>query len=387
MSKRQQFEFQVVTDFINLKLKRKEAAQLLEIRERTVSRKARKIEERGLLGIVHGNHKKTPKNKISKDYKENITTLIKKQYFDFNMTHCLEKLVEEHSFKYSYATLRRWMTEIHLVKNRKRRSSKIRNHRDRMPSEGLLIQFDGSPHKYNGRDEWCLIAAIDDASSELLYGEFFLSEDTLNCLKVMQKVIEKKGIPYAVYVDKAGWLGGTAKRTEFTHFVSACDKLGVRVIFANSPQAKGRIERAFKTIQDRIIPEMRIRKIRSFPAANCFLQEQFIPNYWNKKLTVVPKNLESSYRSSPKNINLNEIFCKREYRVVRTDHTISYDTKLFHVASPVNYPINKQEIEIRTYQDLTQQAFYADRVVKLTLIKHLPEKQCEGLKEKYKVAA
>jgi transposase len=382
MSKKQQFEFQILTDFLNSKLKRKEAAQLLEVRERTISRKARKIEERGLLGVVHSNQGKTPKNKICKDYKQSITTLIKKQYFDFNILHCHEKLIEKHSFDLSYSTLRRWFTELHLVKNRNRRTSKVRVYRDRMASEGLILQMDGCHHKFNGRDEWCLITAIDDATSEIPYAEFFHSEDTLNCMKVIQKIIEKKGLPYAIYTDRAGWSGGQ-KRQLFSQFKRACEDLGIRLLFANSPQAKGRIERAFRTIQDRLIPEMRIRKIKRMPTANCFLQDQFIPNYWNKRLTVTPRDLKTSYKTLPSDYNLNEIFCLKEYRTVNYDHTFSYESKKFLITTKLNFPIWKQQVEIRTYQDLKQKTLYANKVLRIREI----TKPIKNIEEKLQLAA
>ena len=123
-----------------------------------------------------------------------------------------------------------------------------------------------------------MIAAIDDATSDIPYAEYFLSEDTINCMTVLQKIIEKQGIPYAIYVDQAGCWGGE-KRAHFNQFKRACEELGIKIIFANSPEGKGRIERTWDTMQDRIIPEMRLRKIHRMSAANDYLQNQFLPNY------------------------------------------------------------------------------------------------------------
>jgi hypothetical protein len=233
-----------------------------------------------------------------------------------------------------------------------------------MPSEGLLLQMDGSPHRYNGKDEWCLIAAIDDATSDIPYAEFFLSEDTINCMSVMQKIIEKKGIPYAIYVDRAGCLGG-GKRALFNQFKRACGELDIRIIFASSAQAKGRIERTWDTIQDRLIPEMRLRNIKSMPAANDYLQNQFIPNYWTQKNTVVPHNFESRYKPIPGDKNLREIFCLKEYRNVKADHTLSWNNVIYQLNSPLKYSIRGQKIELRTYQDLTWVAYYAGKPIEL----------------------
>ncbi|MBC7387543.1 MAG: ISNCY family transposase [Cryobacterium sp.] len=365
MSKSNQFTFQAVSDFLSGKLSRRETAELLEVWERTVTRLARRIEDRGLFGTVHGNRSRPPSNKKSKVFQNDVMKLVEEKYFDFNMTHCLEVLKSSHGLELQYSTFRRWCHGRELVKRRKRSKSSPRSKRVRMPSEGLLLQMDGSPHRYNGKDEWCLIAAIDDATSDIPYAEFFLSEDTINCSTVMQKIVEKKGIPYAIYVDQAGCLGG-GKRAHFNQFKRACEELNIRIIFASSPQAKGRIERTWDTFQDRIVPEMRVRGIYRMPAANDYLQNQFIPNYWRTTNTVVAKNLESRYQKVPVGLDLREVFCLKEYRAVKADHTLSYDSVTYQLISPLKYSIQGQKIEIRTYQDLTWKAFFAGQPIELT---------------------
>jgi transposase-like protein len=364
MSKRGQLSYETVTDFLHGKLSRGEAAELLQVRERTISRLARRIEAKGFMGVIHGNRERVPENKIAVEVKREVMVLVKKHYFDFNMTHALEKLRENHAIEVTYHTYRRWCHEEKLVKRCKRRKTVARSRRARMPFEGLLLQMDGSPHRYNGVDEWCLIAAIDDATSDIPYAEFFHSEDTLSCMTVLQRIIEKKGIPHAIYTDGAGCLGG-AKRAHFGQFKRACEELGIRVIIASSPEAKGRIERAWDTFQDRIIPEMRLRNIRSMPAANSFLQEQFLPNYWKKKNTVIAKSPEIRYRPLSPTTDLREIFCLKVDRMVKRDHTLSWEGVRYRLDSPVRYSIYKQQIEFRTYQDLTWQAFYAGKPIPL----------------------
>lgn len=175
MSKENQFTHRIISDFLGGKMKRCQAAELLQVRERTVTR---------------------------------------------------EKLASEHKIEVSYSVFRRWCHEKKLVKRKKRRSSTVRRSRVRMANEGLLLQMDGSHHKWNGEQPWCLIAAIDDATSDIPYGEFFLSEDTLNCMTVMQRIIDRRGIPTAIYVDKAGWFGGM-KRQQFCQFKPGYDRKGL----------------------------------------------------------------------------------------------------------------------------------------------------------------
>jgi transposase len=371
MSKKGQMVHQVILEFLSGKLFRKEAAEILEVRERTVTRIARRIEVKGLLATVHGNRGRAPWNKNSEENKKTVMDLVKRDYFDFNMTHCLEKLKENHGLEIKYETFRRWCHEKKLVKRAKRRKAAARYYRARMQSEGLLLQMDGSPHRYNGKDEWCLIAAIDDATSDIPYAEFFLSEDTINCMIVLQRIIEKKGIPYAIYVDGAGCFGG-GKRANFNQFERACEELGIKIIVATSAEAKGRIERTWDTVQDRIIPEMRLRKIKRMPAANDYLQNQFLPNYWKTKNTVPAKSKDSRYKPLHSTFDLREILCLKEYRTVNRNHTISWENNKYSLISPLRYSIYRQKIEIRTYQDLTWKAFFAGKPIALQLLEDIP---------------
>jgi len=368
MSKEEQIKFSIVSDFIRRKITRAEAALLLSTTERTVTRLARKIERGGMPGIKHANTGRTPINKTPTAMISKAVSIYEEKYFDMNVTHALEYLRTEAGLEnLKYEILRQKLKKKGLIKRKKRRLTVKRNKRIRSSCEGYILQMDGSHHKWNRKDEWCLIAAIDDATSDIPYAEFFLSEDTLNCMTIIQRIIEKKGIPTAIYVDRAGWFGGM-KRQEFSNFKRACEELGIRVIFASSPQAKGRIERAWDTFQDRIIPEMRLRNIHSMPAANYFLQREFIPNYWAKNNTVIARDLELKYRPVAEHLDLNEIFCMKEHRQVKSDHTISWDGVQYLVKTDLMYGIYKQSIELRTYQDLTSKAFFAGKEVQLTKV-------------------
>jgi hypothetical protein len=218
-----------------------------------------------------------------------------------------------------------------------------------------------------------LIAAIDDADSDVPYGEFFPSEDTLSCLLVLKKIIEKKGLFQILYVDKAGIFGG-AKRSNFSQVKRALGELGIHVMFAHSAEAKGRIERLWGTLQDRLIPEMRLRKIRTYPAANNFLQQQFLPNHWAKKFKVQPAVLRSAYQAVSEEADLREIFCLKEHRTVARDHTVSWNGHTYRIEnSPVGYSIYRQQIEIRTYpEDLSWCGFYAGKPIELILAPPIP---------------
>jgi len=232
-----------------------------------------------------------------------------------------------------------------------------------MESPGLLLQMDASTHRWFGDKKSCLIAIIDDATSEI-HAEFFEAETTLGCLKVLRDTIAKNGIFKTLYVDKAGIYGGP-KRCNFSQVKRACEELGIEIIFANSAQGKGRIERSFDTFQDRLIPELRLKRIKKLSSANSYLQEQFIPNYWQPKVEVLARNTNSEYAPVPKKVDLGSIFIVKEYRKIRPDHTFSYGNQFFLIESPLRHSIAKQKIEIRIIDDNGFTAYFADRQLRV----------------------
>ncbi len=215
-------------------------------------------------------------------------------------------------------------------------------------------------HRWFGVEESCLIGAIDDANNENYYSEFFESETTVGCLKVLRKIIEKKGLFNILYTDRAGLFAGP-KRAEFSQVKRALSELGIQIIYANSAEAKGRIERHWQTLQDRLVPEMRLRNITSFAGANEFLNNQFLSNEYNKNFKVIPSNLESGWRPLPSNINLDEIFCLKHHRQVKNDHTYSFEGQIFKITSDLRYSIQNQKIEIRIYPNEEMKVYFAER--------------------------
>jgi hypothetical protein len=328
------------------------------------------------LWVKHGNSERVPSNRADAELKKRVQELVKNKYYDFNMTHCLEKLRKDEgvsSEDLKRETFRLWCHEIKMVKRAKRRSAKARRLRDRMPQTGLMLQMDGSPHHWFGGIPSCLIGAIDDADNEVPYAEFFPAEDTISCMRVLEQIVRKKGLFNVLYVDKAGIFAGP-KRAHFSQVKRALEELGIHIIFANSPEAKGRIERLWNTLQDRLIPEMRIRNINNYDTANSFLNEQYLPNEYASLSKVVPANLQTAYRPLPNGIDLREIFCLKEDRSVARNHTFSWNNACYRINSPLKHSIHKQKIEIRTYQDLTWKVFFAGRELDVSLV-DVPEKQ------------
>ena len=335
------------------------ASKLLNKSRRTIERYLKRYRADGVRFVVHGNTGRAPANKISDAVKQRVQDLIKTKYYDLNMTHLADMLEILEGIKVKRETLRSWAHEIHHVKRAKHRRSKVRRRRERMEAEGLMLQMDGNPHLWFGDKKSCLIAMIDDATSEV-HAEFFPSETTEGCLKVMKAYIEKKGLFKTLYVDRAGIFGGP-KRCHFSQMQRACEELGIEIIFANSPQGKGRIERAFDTFQDRLVPELRLAEVTDMNSANNYLQNTFIPEYWATTLTVNAKQVRSEHRPVPKHINLDKVCIQKEYRKIRRDHTFSYANKMYQITSPLRHSIVSQQVELHKQLDGGFSAYFANR--------------------------
>jgi hypothetical protein len=318
-----------------------------------------RLEYFGIEGLLHRNRGRTPSNKICDEVTARVMKLDRSRYFDMNLTHIREVLMETHQLDVPYGPLRRWCMEKDLVKRKRKKRSRRRDYRTRMPAEGYMLQMDGSHHEFIKGVEWVLITCIDDASNEIAYGEFFDGETTLACMKVLRKIIEIKGIPLSIYTDKAGWSGGQ-KRTLFSQFKRACEELGIEVIFADSPQAKGRIERAFGTIQDRLPPLLRLTRVKSKKRATEAFNEAFLPRYWNKKLRLPTMCADSQYRPVPEGLDLAEIFCTKEIRSVRRDHVFQYRGEQYYIQTKADRFAHFEEVELRTYTNGTWRVYCQD---------------------------
>lgn len=378
MSVKNQIDYDVLIRVLAGEITGKQAAVLLNKSYRQTKRLIRKVKERGMLGVKHGSLGKVPWNRSQQELKKQVLQLLEEKYFDFNLTHFAEKLLLDHGICVKRETLRKWAHEKHLVKrahNRAYRKPKLHRTRHRMPKAGMLLQMDGSSHRWMGprAPEACLVGGIDDATSICPYGEFFPAEDTIAVLSVLKRTVMNVGIPEVLYVDQASHFGKANTRFQYldwekhlTHVERAMAELGCRVLFAPSPQAKGRIERMWNTFQDRLIPELRIRNVQRIPTANYFLQNHFIPEF-NHKWSKIPSNPNSSYQPIPKHLvdSLDDIFCIREWRKVSPGESITWNAQTFIVHHNFRHSIRGLQVELRTRLDGTWSAFYANRPIDL----------------------
>ena len=361
---------EMVSKVVQGQMRREQAEQLLNVSERTLRRYLSEYRKVGLSFVRHGNRGRAPINRTSMDLKRRAQDLMKGTYFDFNMEHAREKIREETGVDIKRETFRSWCHEIGMVKKAKKRRSRPRYKRERMPQPGLLLQMDGSTHRWFDERETCLIAVVDDATSEVIAAEFFEGETTLGCLKVLSDVVAGHGVFRGLYVDHAGVYGGQ-KRQGFSQVKRAVEELGSHVIFANSPEGKGRIERLFGTLQDRLVAEMRLNKIRTIAQANQYLKTVYLPHQHNPRFSVQAHNTQPAWAALPPHLKAEDIFCIKHYRIVGRDHTVSFGADRYLIDEELKYSIHKQRIEIRITRDGAFKAYFAGRPLKLVKIKEL----------------
>jgi Helix-turn-helix domain len=262
-------------------------AELLGISARQMKRLRRKMQEQGAQGLLHGNRGKVAWNKTSSEIVEKVIALARGRYQGLNDSHLSEKLREKEKLKLSRATVRRALRQGGIGAVRKRGMKHHYKRRERKAQEGSLLLWDGSPHRWFGdeRGEWSLMAVIDDATGKFLYGVFAQQEDAQSYLICLRQIVVENGIPLALYMDRHGifrrnddhWtlqeqLAGQQTPTQVTQALLA---LGIEPIFALSPQAKGRVERLFNTLQDRLVQELRLAGIKDPQRATQFLNGPF----------------------------------------------------------------------------------------------------------------
>lgn len=317
-----------------------EAAEILKKSVRQVRRMKRKMVAIGVQGLVHGNTGKTPWNKRGGNIVDRIVMLYETKYTGFNCLHFQDMLERQEGIIIPREPLRRIFL-THDLPRKKRHAKRRFERRERKPQAGMLIQQDTSIHDWFSQGMKCsLVGAIDDANSEVVYAKFSPSDGTLPNMAAMKRIVEEKGIPVAFYVDQASHFRTTRYESihvqlkgiyEETQIGRALESIGSTLILARSPQAKGRVERLFETLQDRLIKELALAHVTTIEQGNLFLVS-WLPIF-NRKFMVTPASTVSSYRTLPNHLPLHLIFSVQEDRLVRSDNTISFEGKTYLVSA------------------------------------------------------
>jgi len=342
MSQKELKRLHVIHKVIEGSLTQAGAAELTSLSERQIRRIVRRIEAEGDEGIQHRSRGKGSNRKASKKLVERVRGLYQEKYQGFGPTLAAEKLSELEGIKVSKESVRAWLMESGQWQKRR----KIRPHRhwrERKSCFGEMLQLDGSHHDwFEGRRPKCvLMAYIDDATSRV-YGRFYEYEGTIPAMDSFKRYIRKYGIPMSVYMDKHRTYKSPAEpsiedeihgTTPLSEFGRALTELEVEIIHAHSPQAKGRIERLFKTLQDRLVKEMTIRGINTIEEANRYLNTYLSAH--NKRFAIRAKEREHLHRDIPWGLNLDKVLCIRTVRALRNDFTIAHNSKLYQIESNV----------------------------------------------------
>jgi hypothetical protein len=310
-----------------------EGAMALGISSRQMKRIRKRISKNGQNGVVHGNAGRSPKHRIGNLVRTRIVQLRRELYRGFNDQHFTEKLVEVEGLKVSRSSVRRILRDARVGAVRGRRALKHRKRRDRRPQAGQMILWDGSRHDWlEGRGpRLCLMAAIDDATGELLPGGHFVEQEcTVGYLRVLREVVVVKGVPLVAYMDRHSTLKRNDKnwsleeqlagRREPTQVKRALDDLGIQVVYALSPQAKGRVERLWGTLQDRLVSELRLEKASTLREANAVLETYRSAH--NKRFALPAQDAIHAWRPSP-GVDATDSLCALQYvRLVANNNTV-----------------------------------------------------------------
>ena len=387
MTQKEISRLRVINQTIDRILTIREAAELLNLSERQVLRLKKGVVNEGPAFIIHKNRGRKPKHATSDETKDSIISLKKTKYKEANLKHFQELLDEHEDIKVSYSTVHRILTDAGIKSPKKHRKRKTHHRRKRKPQKGMLVQIDASPHMWIiGNDSFHLHGAIDDATGEILALYFTPNECMEGYFEIVRQIISKHGIPISLYSDShtifvspnKGKLSVedqlAGKTVNLTQFGRAMDELGINIIIASSPQAKGRIERLWETLQSRLPVEFKIHGITTMEAANAFLDE-FI-NEYNEKFSVYPENPESAFRQLDSNINLDYILCIKEERMIIENAAFSYGGKYYQlmINDKISNALPKTKLTVLTSNKIGVKAMYSNVVYDTKELDERPKK-------------
>jgi hypothetical protein len=370
----------VVHKTLDKSITQAEAADIIGVCLRQAQRIIKTVRTKGDKGVIHKSRGRPSNRALPGRLKDKALRLYKEKYPDFGPTLASEKLFEIDKIKLNDETLRLWLIEK-SIPYRKRKKRPHRAWRQRKACFGEMVQIDGSRHDwFEGRAPNCVFMGYIDDATGRPFGRFYPYEGTLPAMDSFKRYIRKNGIPASIYLDKHTTYKSTKKQTiedelnnvePMSQFSRAVNELGVNVIYADSPQAKGRIERLFNTFQDRMIKEMRLKGIKAIKEANKFLIT-YLPAY-AKRFSVKPANDTNLHRSIPKGTNLDKILCVKTARTLRNDFTIAHNGKLYQIEES----IGAKEVIVEEHVNGSMLITYKDTSLRFKEITARPEKEQE----------
>jgi transposase len=372
LTMREKTRIEAVQAVMDGRLSVAEAAHVLNLSERQVYRSLAAARDEGLTGLVHGNRGRTPWNKSDEALWRRILRLVSDHYTDINDQHLRELLERNHSIGVHPEALRRRLRAAGIAPKRKRRARKFRQRRERRAAAGMLLQVDASRHDWlEGRGpHLTLVGAKDDATGEV-WARFGEAESCWAYLALMRTIFLSSGVPLSLYSDRHTIFHSPREPTiieqldnrgPLTQFGRAMEELGVSLVKAYSPQAKGSIERQWGVFQDRLVVELRLSGVRTLAEANRVL-DAFLADY-NRRFRVAPREQTAVWRKSPPAHQLDRILCLKEWRVVGRDHTVSFEGLVLQLTSERKYfSLERQRVEVLQLRDGSVEVHHERRMV------------------------
>ena len=327
LNPKEQARLKVLNSLLAEQMTVDQAAGLMGVSTRHTRRMLAAYRKEGVAALAHGHRGRRPPNATPETTRAEVLHLASTRYFGTNHTHLSELLGEREGIDIDRSTLRRILVSAGLNSPRRRRPPQHRVRRQRMPQEGMLIQMDGSYHRWlgEGGPQFTLLLAVDDATGAVVNAHFCERENARNYFLVMQELVQSYGAPVALYVDRHAVFKhtpGSGLAGAPTQFSRAMDELGIQMIFALSPQAKGRVERTAETFQDRLVTELRLAGAATIAEADGVLQG-FLPRF-NTRFAVPPQSPEAAYRPLALDVYLDRILCFKHSRKVAWDNTVKF---------------------------------------------------------------
>jgi transposase len=378
MSNREITRLEVMQRLQEKRLSQKEAAEMLGLSTRQVKRLFRVYKAQGAKGLVSKRRGRPGNNRLDENVIQQVIDLIYERYRDFGPTLAHEKLTEMHALQLSRESVRRIMIREGLWKARRAKKPAVHQMRERRACFGELVQIDGSDHDwFEGRGPRCsLLAYIDDASGQLMEAWFAPAETFFAYCEATQHYLERYGKPVAFYSDKHGIFRVNQPRplgtsSGLTQFGRAMQELDIQIICANSPQAKGRIERAYQTLQDRLVKELRLLRISDIASANAYLPT--FRDAYNRRFAVSPRSTHDAHRPLLKTEHLDRILAHQETRILSKNLTLQFNKVIYQIqTNRPTYALRNAQVTVCENQKGEITVLYKNQPLEYCLFQQLP---------------
>ena len=362
----------VLQGYMDGKMLLEEAVRILKRSLRSVYRMLAKVREKGPEGVVHGNRNKVSPRRVPEAVRKKVIQLAMGKYRDINDTHLCEILCKVEGIVIGRETLRGILRKEGIPSKRKVKRRKYRSRRERKEAFGMMLQLDASPHDWlQGRGPWLTLVGGKDDATGYVWAHFEEAETTWGYLDLMREVITTHGVALSLYADRHSIFHTTREPTfieqlkdvvPLTQFGRAMNELGITLIKAWTPQAKGRIERQWGTFQDRLVVALRLAGANTLEQAREVLK-RFLKEY-NQRFCLLPKQNAAVFTKAPPTTVLHKILCLKETRVVKKDHTVSFEGLVLQIPFCKRYPcIADRQVDVRQYRDGHIEIAYRDYVV------------------------